>query len=113
MTITMRDIEMAVCARFNLGRDELKQHTRSRRIVRPRQIAMYLAREMTNLSYPRIGRYFDRDHTTALHANRRITQMIGDNEYVAAYVIECRALVRPRSKEMDRELAKQPLVVRL
>jgi hypothetical protein len=71
---------------------------------------MYLAREMTPLSYPRIAAWFHRDHTTVLWGERRIRELMMKKPKLAAYVRECRALVVPRGKQMARELATQPLV---
>jgi len=109
-TPTLRDIEMAVCARFGLTPEILRGPKKHRGIARPRQIVMYLAREMTPLSYPRIGAWFHRDHTTVLWGERRIRQLMIEKPKVAAYVRECRALVKPREKEQARELSLQPLV---
>lgn len=107
---TLRDIEAAVCARFGLTPEILRGPKKHRGIARPRQIVMYLAREMTLLSYPRIAAWFHRDHTTVLWGERRIRQLMVEKPKVAAYVRECRALVKPRDKELARELANQPLV---
>jgi chromosomal replication initiator protein len=110
LTPSLKDIEAAVCARFGLTPEILRGPRRVRAIARPRQIVMFLAREMTPLSLPQIGQHFCRDHTTVLHAQRRIGELMPQKPKLAAYVSECRALVRPRLKEMARELAAQPLV---
>ena len=110
VTPSLRDIEAAVCARFGLTPEILRGPRRERGIARPRQIVMYLAREMTPLSYPRIAAWFHRDHTTVLWGERRIRQLMVEKPKVAAYVRECRALVTPRDKQLARELASQPLV---
>ena len=110
-TPSFRDIEAAVCARFGLTPEILRGPKKHRGIVRPRQIVMFLAREMTPLSYPRIGAHFNRDHTTVLFGERRIKELMQKRPKVADYVKECRALVRPREKEIARELATQPLVI--
>ena len=107
---TLRDIEAAVCARFGLTPEILRGPKKQRGIARPRQIVMFLAREMTLLSYPRIGAHFNRDHTTVLFGERRIRELMEKKPKLADYVKECRALVRPREKEQARELASQPLV---
>lgn len=107
---TLRDIEAAVCARFGLTPEILRGPKKQRGIARPRQIVMFLAREMTMLSYPRIGAHFNRDHTTVLFGERRIRELITQKPKLADYVKECRALVRPREKEQARELASLPLV---
>jgi chromosomal replication initiator protein len=74
------DITRAACARFGLTSEELLSSSRISRISWPRQIAMYLARELTGESLPAIGRQFGgRDHTTVLHAHRRTARRIDDD----------------------------------
>ena len=109
-TPTLRDIEAAVCARFGLTPEILRGPKKHRGIARPRQIVMFLAREMTPLSYPRIGAHFNRDHTTVLFAQRRITELMEKKPKLAEYVKQCRALVKPWEKEQARELSAQPFV---
>lgn len=71
------EITAAACERFGLTPDELLSSSRAVRISWPRQIAMYLARELTGESLPAIGRQFGgRDHTTVMHAHRRISTRI-------------------------------------
>lgn len=55
---------------------DLRSSRRIAKVVKPRQIAMYLAKEMTYQSFPDIGRRFNRDHTTVLHAVRKIERLI-------------------------------------
>jgi|GEM_PF-6142208 len=107
---SLRDIEAAVCARFGLSVEQIRGPDKVRGIARPRQIVMFLAREMTALSYPRIGAHFHRDHTTVLSGERRIRELMLQKPKLAEYVKECRALVKPRERELARELANQPLV---
>ena len=71
-TPTLERIQEAVCAAHGISRDELLSPKRSPRIARARQLAMYLARELTGLSLSEIARAFDRDHTTVLHAIRAV-----------------------------------------
>ena len=71
--ITMQDILQAVMDRFNVRLADLQGKRRSRSLAFPRQVCMYLARELTPLSLEEIGGYFGgRDHTTVLHATRAI-----------------------------------------
>jgi chromosomal replication initiator protein len=79
---SIHDITQAACERFGLTPDELLSTSRAARVSWPRQIAMYLARELTNESLPAIGRQFGgRDHTTVLHAHRRTaTRIAGDTD---------------------------------
>ena len=89
----MRDIERAVCLRFKLTPERLRGPERQRKIMRPRQIAMYLARELTSASLPQIGRHFARDHTTVLHAVKKITAMAQEGGRMPEYLSEIRAIL--------------------
>jgi chromosomal replication initiator protein len=78
---SIADIQAAVGAHFGLSPEELLSSARTPRIAWPRQVAMYLARELTGESLPSIGRHFGgRDHTTVLHAWRRTTARILDDQ---------------------------------
>lgn len=71
--INVQLIHQVVAKYFNVRPDDFKSRKRTRNVAFPRQIAMYLTREMTDLSLPQIGAYFGgRDHTTVLHAQDRI-----------------------------------------
>lgn len=71
--VRVEDIQRIVARHFNVPRSDLLSNRRTRTIVRPRQVAMYLAKTMTPRSLPEIGRRFGgRDHTTVLHAVRKI-----------------------------------------
>ena len=73
--ITMDDIEEAVAGRFHVKIMEIKSRRRSKTLVHPRQIAMYLCRELTDASFPEIGRHFGgKDHTTIIHACKQIAK---------------------------------------
>ncbi len=74
---TLDDIQTAACRHFGLSHEELLSSSRVARVAWPRQVAMYLARELTDESLPAIGRHFGRrDHTTVIHAVRRAEQKI-------------------------------------
>lgn len=76
--ITIDEIQRAVCARFDLKQLDLISERRAVAIARPRQIAMYLAKRLTTRSLPEIGRKFgNRDHSTVIHAVRRIEELRG------------------------------------
>ena len=80
--INVENIQNVVAAHFNLNLAEMLSPRRSRSLARPRQIAMYLAKQHTTNSLPDIGRKFsNRDHTTVIHAVRKIEELIKkDNE---------------------------------
>jgi chromosomal replication initiator protein len=93
--VTIEHIQEVVCERFALSLDELCSHKRSQNIVYPRQVAMYLSRELTDSSLPKIGKHFgDRDHTTVLHANTKITNMIRADRTVYNLVQELTARIK-------------------
>ena len=77
---SIADIKAAACEQFGISTDELVSPSRTMRVMWPRQVAMYLARELTSESLPSIGREFGgRDHTTVLHAWRRTEERISAN----------------------------------
>ena len=81
-TINVETIQNLVADYFNLNIQEMLSQRRSRSLARPRQIAMYLAKQYTTNSLPDIGRKFsNRDHTTVIHAVKKIDELIKkDNE---------------------------------
>ncbi|RPD37793.1 chromosomal replication initiator protein DnaA [Candidatus Liberibacter solanacearum] len=73
----IEDIQRMVAKHYNISRNDLLSNRRIRTVVRPRQIAMYLSKIMTPRSFPEIGRRFgDRDHTTVLHAVRKVGKLL-------------------------------------
>lgn len=93
--VTIERIQEVVCDRFSLSLEELCSHKRSQNIVYPRQVAMYLSRELTDSSLPKIGKHFgDRDHTTVLHANAKIQNMIRADRTVYNLVQELTARIK-------------------
>ncbi|MGH9856206.1 MAG: helix-turn-helix domain-containing protein, partial [Acidobacteriota bacterium] len=76
-TVNTRHIIETVCVYYNSSFDEICGKKRNKEIVRPRQIAMYLLRKESNLSFPSIGELFGgRDHTTAMHACEKIEKLL-------------------------------------
>lgn len=70
-------IQEVCCRHFSVSRNELLSPRRDVRIVRARHVAMYLAKQLTDYSYPQIARRFgDRDHTTVMHACRKIEGLL-------------------------------------
>ncbi|WP_025658687.1 chromosomal replication initiator protein DnaA [Rhizobium sp. IBUN] len=78
--VRIEDIQRIVARHYNVSRQELVSNRRTRVIVKPRQIAMYLSKTLTPRSFPEIGRRFGgRDHTTVLHAVRKIEELIAED----------------------------------
>ncbi|HZQ16736.1 MAG TPA: chromosomal replication initiator protein DnaA [Gaiellaceae bacterium] len=93
--ISIDRIQELVCERFGVTREELTGDRRSQNIVYPRQVAMYLSRELTDSSLPKIGKEFGgRDHTTVIHATSKIARLIREDRSVYNLVQELTARVR-------------------
>jgi chromosomal replication initiator protein len=96
--ISIQTIQNEVCRYFNLSKDDLLGNKRSQNIVLPRQIAMYLSRELTELSLPRIGAEFGgKDHTTVIHANSKITKLLGEKREILNDVQILTTAIRQKS----------------
>ncbi len=93
--VSIERIQELVSDRFGLSLEELCGDRRSQNIVYPRQVAMYLSRELTDSSLPKIGRQFGgRDHTTVIHATTKIARMIREDRSVYNLVQELTARVK-------------------
>ncbi|WP_411567173.1 chromosomal replication initiator protein DnaA [Raineyella sp. LH-20] len=83
---------------FGLSVDELCSASRTQNIATARQIAMYLCRELTDLSLPKIGQQFGgRDHTTVMHAERKIRQLLSERREVYTQVTELTTRIRQKA----------------
>ena len=102
------EIQAAVCHVFEIDLIEMRSARRSLVVARPRQVAMYLAKKLTLRSLPEIGRMFgDRDHSTVIHAVRRIADLMqSDAELsanIAASCVEIARRVEDRIEVLQRE----------
>ncbi|TAK09045.1 MAG: chromosomal replication initiator protein DnaA [Candidatus Manganitrophaceae bacterium] len=78
--VTIEDIQRAVAERFQIKLVELKSKKRTKNLVTPRQICMFLCRELTSLSFPEIGKHFGgKDHSTVIHACKQIEKGMGED----------------------------------
>ena len=97
--ITAAQIMTTTAAYFGVSVDDLCGTSRSRVLVTARQIAMYLCRELTDLSLPKIGQAFGgRDHTTVMHADRKIRQLIGERRSLYNQVADLTARIKSQSR---------------
>ena len=93
--VSIKRIQDLVAERFSLSLEELCGEKRSQNIVYPRQVAMYLSRELTDSSLPKIGKEFGgRDHTTVIHATSKISRLIREDRSVYNLVQELTARVK-------------------
>ena len=91
---------MAVTAEyFNVTLDELCGPVKTKQIAMARQIAMYLCRELTDLSLPKIGQQFgNRDHTTVMHADRKIRQLMAERRSLYNQVADLTSRIRTQAR---------------
>ncbi len=93
--IRIEDIQKVVAGHYNVSKHDLLSARRTRAIVRPRQIAMYLAKTMTPRSFPEIGKRFGgRDHTTVLHAVRKVEELAAGDEALAQEIELLRRMIQ-------------------
>jgi chromosomal replication initiator protein len=96
--VTPATIMAQTAAYFGLTLDDLQGQSRSRVLVTARQIAMYLCRELTDLSLPKIGQQFGgRDHTTVMHAEKKIRQLMAERRAIYNQVTELTNRIKQQS----------------
>lgn len=93
--VTVESVQRVVAEHFSLSVDELRSERRTQTIVFPRQVAMYLSRELTDMSLPQIGRLFGgRDHTTIHYGHDKIAKRIKEDRSLYNLVQELTATIR-------------------
>lgn len=108
---TIADIQASVVFVYSLRSSDMQSSVRSRRISRPRQVAMYLSRELTRRSFPEIGRQFgNRDHTTVMHAVERVRALMNSDEEFRVAVLAIRRGLEAVAVEVatPRRAARSP-----
>ena len=98
MHISAATVMAATAEYFDITVEELRGPGKTRALAQSRQIAMYLCRELTDLSLPKIGQAFDRDHTTVMYAQRKILSEMAERQEVFDHVKELTTRIRQRSK---------------
>ncbi|ATA27153.1 chromosomal replication initiator protein DnaA [Mycobacterium lepraemurium] len=98
MQISAATIMAATAEYFDTTVEELRGPGKTRSLAQSRQIAMYLCRELTDLSLPKIGQAFGRDHTTVMYAQRKILSEMAERREVFDHVKELTTRIRQRSK---------------
>lgn len=91
---------------FDVTIEDLRSPTRTRSLIQPRHMAMYLCKEMTDLSLPKIAELFDRrDHTTVMHAVKKINQKMSEDQSVFSQLSELTARIKRVAKEETTQLS--------
>ncbi|WP_111511353.1 chromosomal replication initiator protein DnaA [Mycobacterium kyogaense] len=98
MQISTAAIMAATAEYFETSIDELRGPGKTRALAQSRQIAMYLCRELTDLSLPKIGQAFGRDHTTVMYAEKKIRGEMAERREVFDHVKELTTRIRQRAK---------------
>jgi chromosomal replication initiator protein len=99
--VEMADVLRAVAAQYNIPPEAIRGSGRVREVVTPRQVAMYLIRELTGHSLPEIGSFFLRDHSTVMHAITRVNEQLGkDSEMTEAVAFLKRRLQGLEGEEL-------------
>jgi chromosomal replication initiator protein len=97
--ITASTIMAQTAAYFSISMEDLCGSSRSRVLVQARQVAMYLCRELTELSLPKIGQHFGgRDHTTVMHADRKIRSLMAERRSVYTQVSELTNRIKSQAR---------------
>ncbi len=97
--ITAATIMAATSSYFGVSMEDLCGSSRSRNLVTARQIAMYICRELTTMSLPKIGQQFgNRDHTTVMHADRKIRALMAERRTIYNQVTELSAKVKAQAR---------------
>ncbi|GIN86743.1 chromosomal replication initiator protein DnaA [Heyndrickxia sporothermodurans] len=92
--ITIQDIQRIVGEEYNIKLDDFKAKKRTKTVAFPRQIAMYLSRELTDFSLPKIGEEFGgRDHTTVIHAHEKISKLLLTDSQLDKKIQEIKSLL--------------------
>lgn len=98
--VMIGEVVRAVADEFGVDRSEMVSDSRFRAVVRPRQVAMYVAKAVTPRSYPEIGRAIGgRDHTTVIHGVRKIAELIEKDVEMAASVAAVIARFQPEARQ--------------
>lgn len=87
-------IQIVVARFFQISRSDLTGPAQFAKFVKPRQIAFYLAREMTHRSYGDIARRFNRDHTTCLHGANKVASLLATNSMLAANIAAMISIIK-------------------
>jgi chromosomal replication initiator protein len=93
--ITIHDIQRVVGQHYNVKLEDFKAKKRTKSVAFPRQIAMYLSRELTDFSLPKIGEEFGgRDHTTVIHAHEKISKLLDSDAQLQKQVKEIQDMLQ-------------------
>lgn len=114
-------VVMKVCSKyFGIGAQELISARRDLKVMIPRHYTMYLAKELTNLSFPQIGVWFKRDHSTIVHAYQKMSEQVLKQPKVKRVVDEITAVCKKEALEERNRIevvkkcqTKNPMLIRL
>lgn len=114
-------VVMKVCSKyFGISANDLVSDRRDLKVMIPRHYTMYVAKELTNLSFPQIGSWFNRDHTTIIHAHQKVTKLVDAQSKAKRTVEEISAVCRKeameernRIEEIKKCQMENPMLIRI
>ena len=101
MKPAISDIEWACCVKFGITRAQMIGQNRTKHVVHPRQVAMYLVRTLTGASLPATGRRFHKDHTTVMHGIASVQKRMQADPRLAAEIIALVAAIPTTDEERN------------
>jgi hypothetical protein len=104
--VAVAPIVQAVCAAFRVTHEEMMSSRRGQHLALARQVAVYLVREITEYSFPRIAHYFGRDHSTAIHSHAAIARRVA-NEPSFRHLLE---QLKTQAQPLSTQTASSPSV---
>lgn len=118
LDVRLGEISDVVCRHYHVSEIDLRSRRRTKDMIEPRHVALFLARKLTTFSLPDIAKYYgDRDHTTILHAVRKMDAQVrmdaGAAETVLALETAARALARLRVAEFLPTMEERPTAVQI
>jgi chromosomal replication initiator protein len=97
---SIEEVKQCVASYYKLSPDELVSASKAARVVWPRQVAIHLARRLTDASTPTIGEAFGgRNHATVIHAIKRVSRRLADDQDAAADISELERAIRGRQSD--------------
>lgn len=114
-------VVMKVCSKyFGVSAQELVSNRRDLKVMIPRHYTMYAAKELTNLSFPQVGAWFNRDHTTIVHAHQKVSKLIESQAKAKRVIEEISAVCRKEAMEERNRIVEikkcqmeNPMLIRI
>ena len=111
--VSVAEIKRVVAKHFGVPLESMTSSERGRGVTRPRQVAMFFARDVARKSYPMIGSMFGRDHSTAIHAFRQVERLIGEDHDFKDELTTLRLSLVPQETPIAGDKSNVPAFVQI